>query len=307
MSARHEDVLARTLEGLLPGWGPVDWRGEVAAITPAPDPPLARMLAALADIEDISFYMQVIIRRSGVARLAPVREFNAIWLAEESEHARALAALAAKYGAPEGRRRRSHGRLYRASRALTMLSKTWLARLFPQAMLAAYLTIGGLQEYVALTAYTALADRVAEPASANVLRRIARQEARHMRFYRHGADAVLAESAVARRVVRYLIESDWKPPGVRLFGAAGWADVFQPLLADRALVDRLLRMDRLVAALPGLSGLNVMERFLASTIEGTNERRRGVRPRRESAPLRTRRPDVPGLRQRSVEPQEPEG
>jgi uncharacterized protein YjeT (DUF2065 family) len=260
----HEEVLVRTLEGLLPGWGPVVWRGAVASIAPAPDPPLARMLAALADIEDISFYMQVFIRRSGVARLAAVREFNAIWLAEESEHARALAALAAKYGAPNERRRQSHGRLYRALRALIVLPRIWLARLFPHVMLATYLTIGGLQEYVALTAYTALADRVAEPASAEVLRQIARQEARHMRFYRRGAEAVLAESAITRRVVRYLVESDWKPPGVSLLGAAAWADVFRPLLADRALVDRLLRMDRLVAALPGLSGLNVMERFLAS-------------------------------------------
>jgi hypothetical protein len=130
-----------------------------------------------------------------------------------------------------------------------------------------------MQEYVAHTAYSALADRVGEPAAADVLHQIARQEARHLRFYRRGAVAVLAESDVTRRVVRLLIDIDWKPPGVSLFGTAGWAEIFRPLLADRELERRLLRMDQMTAALPGLAGLQVMERFLA--------RCRAVTPRRD--------------------------
>ena len=258
---RYEATLVRALEAMVPRWGPVLWRPLLEDFRPSPDPHMAAMFSALADVEEVSFYMQVLIRRVGLTRLAPVREFNALWLAEESEHARAMTEVAQRYGAKEHPRMR-HTRSYRLLHSLS--PSTWIAAtgLLPQVTLALYLAMGTLQEYVALSTYRILADMIGDPPVAEILRRIAQQEGRHMRFYRTGAIAVLEDDPVARRAVRHVVHTSWRPPGVDLFGLEGWVHTFRPLLSFPGAQARYLRMDDLAADLPGLQGVRAAERFL---------------------------------------------
>lgn len=62
------------------------------------DIPRANVLAALADIEEDSKYMQKKLRIAGALREVPIIDFNRQWLCEEQEHARALRALAGLRG-----------------------------------------------------------------------------------------------------------------------------------------------------------------------------------------------------------------
>jgi hypothetical protein len=258
--SEYESILNDALDTLACRWGPVAWRPLLQGLAPAPDPVLGGLFATLADVEEVSFYMQVLIRRIGVIRLAPVKEFNAIWLAEESEHARAMAELARTYGTLRAARR-TYPAPYRMLHSIALTPRIAAAGLVPRSLLGAYLATGSLQEYAALTTYRILAEAVDEPAVRELLYRVARQEGRHMRFYRTGAIAVLSDSPMAQRVVRHVLRTSWRPPGVDLLGVESWSRVFAPVLEQPGAKERYMRIDELAAQLPGLAGLRIGERF----------------------------------------------
>jgi len=258
----YDSALEENLQSYLKSWGPINWRSIVDHPKPAPDETVGRLLGALASIEDDAFYMQVKIRYTGAAKLAAIRDFNAIWLAEESEHARALAALAARFGDGGMPRSRPHGVWFRDRQSLLIKPFLWCRGFNRTGMLAGYLTLGALQEFVALTTYNAIARRVDDAPTLDILQQIARQEARHMRFYRRGAEAVLMGSASAQRFVRFALRRYWRPPGIDLLGYETWFATFSPLLADPSLRRAYLRTDGICAALPGIGDLGIMRSFL---------------------------------------------
>ena len=128
-------------------------------------------------------------------------------------------------------------------------------------MEATYLTLGAIQEYVALTTYRKLADLIDDPQAALVLRRIAAQEGRHLHFYR-GAALVFLESPWHAYVASRILGRLWRPPGVDLLGIAVWLNAFGPLLADEDYRSHLLRLDPLVRRMPGFEDAQLMARFL---------------------------------------------
>jgi hypothetical protein len=272
--------LEENLASFLQNWGPITWSSDLVRVGRRPDQGLADMLAALSDIEDESFYMQVKIRYSGNERLAAVRSFNAIWLAEESEHARALAALSLCYGRATTRYRR-RARWYTDTRSIKSVPVLKVgAAVYPKGMLAAYLTVGGLQEYVALTSYNAIAELTGDPVAKDILSQIARQEGRHMRFYRRGAEAVLDNDVRCQRFVRTVLSRFWRPPGVDLLGVDNWTRIFRPVLDDPTVVSRFRRLDDLCGELPGLDGMRLMgpflDRYVSREIDAVDVGGRGV-------------------------------
>ncbi|WP_169814610.1 acyl-ACP desaturase [Nocardia pseudovaccinii] len=261
MQHSYEDVLNENLGTFLRGWGPVSWNSQFEDIEGIDNAPLAQMFSSLAGIEDVSFYMQVKIRHSGVSRLNAIKEFNAIWLAEESEHVRALSAIGEYYGS--GQLLRGHSESYLARQRVTSLPLlNLLGRTYPKGMLAAYLTMGSVQEYVALSSYNAASKLVDESFVKDILGQIARQEGRHMRFYRAGAEAVLKDDPRCQRFVRLVMEKNWRAPGVDLLGCERWVQTFSPLLMGTDLIERYTRLDELCGSLPGLSGIELMKPFL---------------------------------------------
>jgi rubrerythrin len=250
------------LTSFLRGWGPIEWRKQVASIPVQHNPFVAQALSALSDIEEDAFYMQTKIRRSGADAIAAVREFNAVWLAEESEHSRALAAMSLRYG-ERHRTRRKHGALHRDRRSIAALPTLLMSSVYSRGILAAYLTLGSLQEFVALTTYNALADSVEDQGAKEVLRQIARQEGRHMRFYRSSAVSVMTGSVLCQKFVRVALTRFWRPPGIDLLGERVWVDTFGVLLQEERNQERYLDLDRICSSMPGLGGLSPMRSFLA--------------------------------------------
>jgi hypothetical protein len=259
----YDTALTQNFQSFVRNWGPISWRPKLGEPRPVPDVSIARMLGMLAGIEDDAFYMQVKIRYTGAARFTAIREFNAIWLAEESEHARALSALATRFGDTGTPRAVRHGVWHRDRQSLLTKPLLWCRGFYPRGLLAAYLTLGAIQEFVALTTYNAIAQRVDDAPTRDILLQIARQEGRHMRFYRRGADAVLDGSPGAQRVVRFALRRFWRPPGIDLCGQATWFATFAPLLEDPLLRRAYLRVDSLCATLPGIGDLGIMRSFLA--------------------------------------------
>jgi len=151
-------------------------------------------------------------------------------LAEEGEHSRALRHLARSYGTSDldiDARRWS-----RDVRAFFTWPSLYIGRSIP-GLQAAYCTLGAMQELVALATYNHLAHLCADSSAASMLRAIAKQESRHMRFYRKAAEILLSASQAAQRATRILIGNLWRPPGMDLIGRGCYEDIFGPICVIR--------------------------------------------------------------------------
>jgi len=243
-------------------WGPVDWRSLQSSGFRGHDDSFGRMLYALSLIEADSQTMRRRISAAGADRIDELLEFIAIWLAEEGEHSRALAHLSRMYGFKPTTTEPTRT-IVRDIRSLLTWPGLYLARGL-RGICAAYCTLGAMQELVALTTYHHMADMSDSAEVSDVLRAIARQESRHMKFYRTAAAIFLKDSRPAQRTTRLLISRLWRPPGMDLFGEGVYEDVFRPILMEDAYTSKLLRVDKVVSALPGIAPVSVMAPYLMS-------------------------------------------
>jgi rubrerythrin len=259
LSGDIDRALAELLNQYLANWGPISWRQELQhAEFPPQDPVLGRAVLALSAIETDSRVIYSKLHMANLDRRPVIHEFNISWLAEEAEHGRALKYLASRLGIndiPPDRSVRANARSVLAWPSLAM------ARMLGPALEAAYLTLGSMQEFVALTTYRKIADLTDDSNAALVLRRIAAQEGRHMHFYRGGALLFLDVNWHAS-VAAQLIGRLWRPPGVDLLGITAWLRAFGPLLEDEDYRTRLLHMDTFLQQMPGFESFHLMEDFL---------------------------------------------
>jgi hypothetical protein len=256
----YEAALQENCENFLRHWGPIQWREHVDQMLQRNDQATALLLHGLAGIEDDAFYMQKKLRYGGAARLEPVRQFNAIWMVEEAEHGRALAALAAKYGWTGGGRR--HDTMHRDKRAALALPVLKILSPFERGMLAAYMCLGVLVEYIAITSYHGISTMHDDADLRSILLQMSRQEGKHLRFYKRGAIAVLTGDVKSQKFVRFILSHYWRPPGIDLYGFEQWIRIFEPLLSCDKVRARYVDLDKLVDSLPGLDNLNLMNDFI---------------------------------------------
>lgn len=272
MRADQESRIDALFDSYARSWGPISWREVCGKITARRDLEHGQMLCALSMIETDSAVMRRKLAATRADRSNPIKQFNVLWLAEEAEHGRALSAAAERLGVhlrtPEKRP------MFRDVRSVT----TWPALYVSGALIphldAAYCTLGSLQEYIALTTYRHIANRVGDAALDGLLRQIARQEGRHMRFYTEAAKVLLAEPS-ARWVTVALINRLWRPPGVDLLGSARWLKVFGPLFDDSEYVSKLLRVDEILGELASAE-VHPMSRFIETAFP------KKIRPSRQS-------------------------
>jgi hypothetical protein len=123
---------------------------------------------------------------------------------------------------------------------------------------ATHMAWGAANELLTLNGYRILARRCDHPLLAELLNRIADQEARHYSFYLLQAEWRLAASRTARTVVPHLMRRAWTPVGVGSdFKRPEEFDAVMRYLArgdDAATVDR---MDNRFSRLPGLASLRI--------------------------------------------------
>ncbi|WP_406296528.1 acyl-ACP desaturase [Embleya sp. NBC_00888] len=259
MIVEHESRIGQLFDSYVRSWGPICWRDQCAKIQAPINCEYGTMLYALGLIETDSVVMRRKLAATRADRSNPIKQFNILWLAEEAEHGRALEAAAEKLGVRS--LTFSSRRSIRDLRSIATWPALYLSGFLVPHLDAAYCTLGSVQEYIALTTYRRIGEKLGDPALDGLLRQIAQQEGRHMKFYR-GAAQVLLEPRQARRVTAALLARLWRPPGVDLFGLPKWLEIFRPILEDDVYVGRLLRADDLLADLIGDSIARPMKRFL---------------------------------------------
>lgn len=188
-----------------------------------------------------------------------VTAFLSFWVYEEYWHGEAVAAVLAAHGEESGTPRVAAlraglGLRDRVRPLLMTLGGHWGGGDFA----AVSLTWGAVNEWTTQAGYTLLARKAGHPVLGTLLARIARQEGRHIDFYRCEAERRLAASGRARRLTRVALSHFWHPVGAGLMPEVETAFLTGHLLCDGAGRTAAARIDRNIDRLPGLAGLRLL-------------------------------------------------
>jgi hypothetical protein len=105
-----------------------------------------------------------------------------------------------------------------------------------------------------------LGQRAGHPVLSELLRRIMRQEGRHIDFYAGQAAARLDGDRPAQRLTRFALTRFWNPVGADVMPEPEVGHLIRYLFGDTDGVEVAARIDRRVDRLPGLAGLGLVKR-----------------------------------------------
>jgi len=222
-----------------------------------------RCLRYMHDVENhtMCYLRDVLVTRAH--RDPEVTAFLACWAYEELWHGEAIARVLASHGERAGAER------VRPLRE-ALPRRDWLRPLafavgsaLTEHVVAIHMAWGAVNEWTTQAGYARLASMADHPLLTELLRRIMRQEGRHIDFYALEARERLEASGSARRATRRLLRRAWSPVGAGLMPAEEVSFLARHLFAGvegRAAAERV---DRHIDRLPGLSGLHLLETAVA--------------------------------------------
>ncbi len=195
--------------------------------------------------------------------------FLACWAYEEHWHGDALARVLEAHGEPGGWLRLAPMRRRRIRsdrvRPVIFTVASALTRHLP----AVHMAWGAVNEWTTQAGYGRLAARAGHPVLGELLRRIMRQEGRHIDFYASQARVRLAGDPRAQRVTRLALRRLWSPVGAGVMPAEEVRFLATFLFGDDDGRAVALRIDRQVDRLPGLAGLHLLQRATSGARFGT--------------------------------------
>jgi hypothetical protein len=226
------------------------------------DPATLRCLRYMHDVEGHTacYLRDLLVTRAH--RDPEVTAFLACWCYEEHWHGEAIARVLRAHDEAAGTTRlaASRRRLPRSD-ALKPLAFTVASALTPH-IVAVHMTWGAVNEWTTQAGYGRLAATAQHPVLTELLRRIMRQEGRHIDFYALGARRRLAQSPAARRLTRFALRRYWAPVGTGVMPAPEVRFLVNHLFGDADGRAAAQRIDRAVNRLPGLEGLSLVESVL---------------------------------------------
>jgi hypothetical protein len=185
--------------------------------------------------------------------------FLTVWNYEEMWHGDAIARVLAAHGEDAGgtrvRRLRQHlGVRDRLAPALHAAG----AAVAGEAFGALHMTWGAVNEWTTQAGYARLAERAGHPVLSEMLRRIMRQEGRHIAYYASEAERRLAGRRGVQRLVRWALAHLWRPVGAGVMPQTEVRFLVDTLFAGADGRAAAARIDERVARLPGLAGLRLV-------------------------------------------------
>jgi hypothetical protein len=226
-------------------------------------PPALRCVRFMHDVEyhTVCYLRDLLV--SPAHSDAEITSFLSSWVFEEFWHGEALAAVL-----------QAHGEVAGESRVAAMRRRLgWVERIRPLVMMAGsglagedfvalHMAWGAINEWTTQAGYAQLSRRVAHPVLGELLKRIMRQEGRHIDFYASQADRRLGASSRAQRLTRIALRRFWAPVGSGVMPRAETEHLARFLMGGedgRAVAQRI---DRRIDKLPGLPGLHLLEKSL---------------------------------------------
>jgi hypothetical protein len=187
-----------------------------------------------------------------------------MWSFEEFWHGDAIASVLAAHGEPSGAARIAPLRrgLHWKDRIAPLLHGLGSALAGPS-YTAVHMTWGAVNEWTTQAGYGQLGSRAAHPTLTELLRRIMRQEGRHIDFYASQAVRRLRGDRRAQRLARAALTRFWAPVGSDVMPEPEVRFLIRYLFSGSDGEAVVARLDRQIDRLPGLQGL----RLLAGAVE----------------------------------------
>ncbi|MEM1332437.1 MAG: acyl-ACP desaturase [Actinomycetota bacterium] len=186
-----------------------------------------------------------------------VTSFLSMWVYEEFWHGEAIGKVLAAHDDMSGRERVSLVRRRVGRDRLRTLGFMAISGVTDHVVTIA-MTWGAVNEWTTQAGYLRLAQRSGDPVLADLCRRIAKQEGRHIDFYASQAERRLTDRPQAQRIVRWALEHKWAPVGSNIMPPGETEHLVTTLFSGpdgRKMADRL---DRRIERLPGLGGLGLI-------------------------------------------------
>jgi len=222
-------------------------------------PEALRCLRYMHDVENhtVCYLRDVLVTRAH--RDPEVTTFLTLWNYEEFWHGEAIARILAAHDEPcgTGRIAALRDRLPRSDKWRPLSFQ--LASAISPHLTAVHMTWGAVNEWTTQAAYARLARLADHPTLSELLRRIMRQEGRHIDFYSSQARWRLGDSRSAQRLTRWALRRFWAPVGSGVVPDREVDFLRTYLFGDQDGLAMADRIDRRVDRLPGLGGLHLLQ------------------------------------------------
>jgi hypothetical protein len=227
------------------------------------DPATLRCLRYMCDIEGhtICYLRELLATR--VHRDPEITAFLAAWSYEEYWHGEALSRVLEHHGQPSAPERASELRAARRYRDGLRLLLFSVASAATKHLATVHMAWGAVNEWTTQAGYARLAQRAGHPQLTELLRRIMRQEGRHIDFYAGQARQRLAASPAAQRVTRAALRRLWAPVGSGVMPDSEVRFLGAHLFGGEDGLEAARRIDRQIDRLPGLDGLHLVEQAVS--------------------------------------------
>jgi hypothetical protein len=223
------------------------------------DPDTLRCLRYMHDVEGhtMCYLRDVLVTR--VHQDPELTAFLACWAYEEHWHGEALARILEAHGERPGWERLQALRRRLAGRDRMRPVLFSLGSALTRHLPAVHMAWGAVNEWTTQAGYGRLAAKAGHPVLSELLRRIMRQEGRHIDFYTSEARQRLSAHRQARRITRLALRHFWSPVGAGVMPPGEVRFLSRYLFGDDAGLEVARRIDRQVDRLPGLEGLHLLE------------------------------------------------
>ncbi|MEV6494328.1 hypothetical protein AB0M20_37770 [Actinoplanes sp. NPDC051633] len=196
-----------------------------------------------------------------------VARFMVTWNREEFWHGEALAAVLRVHDIEVDFDQLKANRLkFGWKDALDPAGQSILGRLVGPDFIAVHMSWGAANEFTAVSAYRRMAALATDSVLAQLLRRIAQQETKHVAFYASQARKRLAASRKAQRITRFLLNHAWAPVGSTIMDRSEVRFVFGQIMSGPEGTAEARRLDGNLSSFPGLSGLQIFTKAFSKLL-----------------------------------------
>ncbi|BCJ39116.1 hypothetical protein Athai_66190 [Actinocatenispora thailandica] len=227
-------------------------------------PAALRTLRYMSDVEShtICYLRDLLVTPSH--KDPEVTAFLTHWAYEEFWHGEALDEVLRVHGVLADYAHIREVRLAQGIKdRLAPINQALAANIIGEDFVAVHMSWGAINEWSAHAAYARMMQREDHPELTKLLKRVQKQETRHLAFYASQAKDRLERSAKARKLTRFAMKAFWGPVGSTIEPKRETAFVLSYLLGGAEGAKHIERIDRKMDELPGLGGMDLVRRAVA--------------------------------------------
>jgi len=229
-----------------------------AFVTEPLAPEILRCLRYMCDVESHTIcYLREILATSA-HRDPDVTAFLACWNYEEFWHGEMLGKVLELHQEPGAKASAQSLRRERKWLDEIRLLTFNIGSLIADDFVAIQMCWGAINELTAQAAYSRMIAKAEHPVLSELVRRIMKQEGRHLDFYEREARRRLEGNRRAQRLARFALTKFWAPVGSGVVPDSEVAHMAHYLFSDEDGLAAAERVDRKFSRLPGLANLTLL-------------------------------------------------